>query len=137
MIKCYSYCSVLITGSVEVGLNIEMTFHQKMMEIISYDNVLMQNGPTSEPLFKTCVPITETAKPFLHNKGDQVTQILNINHTNCSSQPLKNHQTHQASYLQNVKFSPLENSYHPILCYKNNSLLSSNNPPTPHPKLIH
>ena len=39
MIKLYIYCSVLIFGSVEVGPDIEMTFHQKMIEITSYDTL--------------------------------------------------------------------------------------------------
>ena len=43
MIKLYIYCSVLIIGSVEVGLDIGMTFHQEVMEIVSYDSMLLQN----------------------------------------------------------------------------------------------
>ena len=31
-------CLVLITGSVEVGPDIGMKFHQEVMEIVSYDN---------------------------------------------------------------------------------------------------
>ena len=38
MIKLYIYCSVLIIGNVEVGLDIDMKFHQEVMEIVSYDN---------------------------------------------------------------------------------------------------
>ena len=37
MIKRYICCLVLIIGSVEVGLDIDMKFHQEMMEIVSYD----------------------------------------------------------------------------------------------------
>ena len=37
MIKLYIYCSVLIIGNVEVGLDIGMKFHQEVMEIVSYD----------------------------------------------------------------------------------------------------
>ena len=38
MIKLYICCLVLINGSVEVGLDIDMKFHQEVMEIVSYDN---------------------------------------------------------------------------------------------------
>ena len=38
MIKLYIYCSVLISGNVEAGLDIGMKFHQEVMEIVSYDN---------------------------------------------------------------------------------------------------
>ena len=37
MIKLYICCPVLIIGSVEVGLDIDMKFHQEVMEIVSYD----------------------------------------------------------------------------------------------------
>ena len=37
MIKLYICCVVLIIGSVEVGLDIDMKFHQEVMEIVSYD----------------------------------------------------------------------------------------------------
>ena len=37
MIKLYIYCSVLIIGNVEVGPDIGMKFHQEVMEIVSYD----------------------------------------------------------------------------------------------------
>ena len=37
MIKLYICCLVLIIGSVEVGLDIDMKFHQEVMEIVSYD----------------------------------------------------------------------------------------------------
>ena len=37
MIKLYICCLVLIIGSVEVGPDIDMKFHQKVMEIVSYD----------------------------------------------------------------------------------------------------
>ena len=37
MIKLYIYCLVLIIGSVEVGPDIDMKFHQEVMEIVSYD----------------------------------------------------------------------------------------------------
>ena len=37
MIKLYIYCSVLIIENVEVGPDIGMKFHQKVMEIVSYD----------------------------------------------------------------------------------------------------
>ena len=40
MIKFYIYCLVLIIGNVEVGSNIGMTFHQEVMEIVSYDNYM-------------------------------------------------------------------------------------------------
>ena len=39
MIKLYICCLVLIIGSVEVGLDIDMKFHQEVMEIVSYDNI--------------------------------------------------------------------------------------------------
>ena len=37
MIKTLICCLVLIIGSVEVGLDIDMKFHQEVMEIVSYD----------------------------------------------------------------------------------------------------
>ena len=37
MIKLYICCLVLIIGSVEVGPDIDMKFHQEVMEIVSYD----------------------------------------------------------------------------------------------------
>ena len=37
MIKLYICCLVLIIGSVEVGPDIVMKFHQEVMEIVSYD----------------------------------------------------------------------------------------------------
>ena len=42
MIKLYICCLVLITGSVEVGPDIDIKFHQEMMEIVSYDSTLKQ-----------------------------------------------------------------------------------------------
>ena len=38
MIKLYICCLVLIIGSVEVGSDIDMKFHQEVMEIVSYDS---------------------------------------------------------------------------------------------------
>ena len=37
MIKLYICCLVLIIGSVEVGPDIDVKFHQEVMEIVSYD----------------------------------------------------------------------------------------------------
>ena len=37
MIKLYICCLVLIIGSVEAGPDIDMKFHQEVMEIVSYD----------------------------------------------------------------------------------------------------
>ena len=37
MIKIYICCLVLIIGSVEVGPDIDMKFHQEVTEIVSYD----------------------------------------------------------------------------------------------------
>ena len=45
MIKLYICCLVLIIGSVEVNLDIDMKFHQEVMEIVSYDN----HQPASHP----------------------------------------------------------------------------------------
>ena len=36
--KLHICCLVLIIGSVEVGPDIDMKFHQEVMEIVSYDN---------------------------------------------------------------------------------------------------
>ena len=41
MIKLYICCLVLIIGSVEVGPDIDMKFHQEVMEIVSYDNIII------------------------------------------------------------------------------------------------
>ena len=38
MIKLYICCLVPIIGSVEVGPDIDMKFHQEVMEIVSYDS---------------------------------------------------------------------------------------------------
>ena len=38
MIKLYICCLVLIIGSVEVGLDMDMKFHQVVMKIVSYDS---------------------------------------------------------------------------------------------------
>ena len=35
-------CLVLIIGSVEVGLDIDMKFHQELMEIVSYDITIIK-----------------------------------------------------------------------------------------------
>ena len=37
MIKLYIFCLVLIIGSVEVGPDMDMKFHQEVIEIVSYD----------------------------------------------------------------------------------------------------
>ena len=37
MIKLYICCLVLIIGGVEVGPDIDMKFHQEVMDIFSYD----------------------------------------------------------------------------------------------------
>ena len=44
MIKLYICCLVLIIGSVEVGPDIDMKFHQEVMEIVSYDNWINGEG---------------------------------------------------------------------------------------------
>ena len=44
MIKLYICCLVLIIGSVEVGPDIDMTFHQEVMEIVSYDIKMQISG---------------------------------------------------------------------------------------------
>ena len=40
MIKLYICCLVFIIGSVEVGPDIGMKFHQEVMEIVSYDSYI-------------------------------------------------------------------------------------------------
>ena len=40
MIKLYICCLVLIIGSVEVDPDIDLKFHQDVMEVVSYDIVL-------------------------------------------------------------------------------------------------
>ena len=44
MIKLYICCLVLIIGSVEVGPDIGMKFHQEVMEIVSYDITIEKNA---------------------------------------------------------------------------------------------
>ena len=44
MIKLYIYCSFLIIGNVEVGPDIGMKFHQKVMEIVSYDTIITKSA---------------------------------------------------------------------------------------------
>ena len=48
MIKLYICCLVLITGSVEVGLDIDMKFHQEVMEIVSYDILSMKECSSAD-----------------------------------------------------------------------------------------
>ena len=43
MIKLYTCYLVLIIGSVEVGPDIDMKFHQEVMEIVSYDTNNLRN----------------------------------------------------------------------------------------------
>ena len=43
MIKLYIYCSVLIIGIVDMSQNLNMTFLPKVMEIVSYDTVMIVN----------------------------------------------------------------------------------------------
>ena len=43
MIKLYICCLVLIIGSVEVGPDIDMKFHQEVMEIVRYDIHLIKD----------------------------------------------------------------------------------------------
>ena len=45
MIKLYICCLVLIIGSVEVGPDIDMKFHQEVMEIVSYDIYNISHAP--------------------------------------------------------------------------------------------
>ena len=42
MIKLYICCLVVIIGSVEVGPDIDMKFHQEAMEIVSYDRRIIR-----------------------------------------------------------------------------------------------
>ena len=43
MKKLYICCLVVITGSVEVGPDIDMKFHQEVMEIVSYDSTTINS----------------------------------------------------------------------------------------------
>ena len=54
MIKLYICCLVLIIGSVEVGPDIDMKFHQQVMEIVSYDRDKKERDP---PVFDPSGPI--------------------------------------------------------------------------------
>ena len=45
MIKRYICCLVLIIGNVEVGLDMDMKFHQEVMEIVGVDPGFDQGGP--------------------------------------------------------------------------------------------
>ena len=47
MIKLYICCLVLIIGSVEVGPDIDMKFHQEVMEIVSYDTYQVKSATGS------------------------------------------------------------------------------------------
>ena len=51
MIKLYICCLVLIIGSVEVGPDMDMKFHQEVMEIVSYD--IMMKILVFQVLFKS------------------------------------------------------------------------------------
>ena len=42
MIKLYICCLVFIIGSVEVGPDIDMKFHQEVMEIVIYDSIFIR-----------------------------------------------------------------------------------------------
>ena len=93
-----------------------MSDNRASESIQNHENILMQNVPISKPLFKTCVPITKPTEPFLPNKGDQATQILNINHTNHTKGTTLKKSTAPSFPFTDVKFNLLENSYHPISC---------------------
>ena len=60
MIKLYICCLVLIIGSVEVGPDIDMKFHQEVMEIVSYDSckVRIKKSPKDKAKDKS----TQTSK---------------------------------------------------------------------------
>ena len=55
MIKLYICVLVLIIGSVEVGPDIDMKFHQEVMEIVSYDTKINRNPPTIAHFTQLCV----------------------------------------------------------------------------------
>ena len=55
MIKLYIYCSVLIIGNVEVGLDKGMKFHQEVMEIVSYDSPIYVCTVHLQTWFRTSV----------------------------------------------------------------------------------
>ena len=42
MVERYIYSSAVIFGSVKVGPNTEMTLHQQMIEITSYDSIKLE-----------------------------------------------------------------------------------------------
>ena len=97
MIKLYICCLVLIIGSVKVGSDMDIKFHQEVMEIVSYDNVSNRNKSSLLPfgglfsfLFGTASEddlnsIKADVKQLYQNQMDQ-TNVLNdiISITNVS-----------------------------------------------------
>ena len=91
MIKVYICCLVLIIGSVEVGLDIDMKFHQEVMEIVSYDKRVYMLLGTKEksvtrvmleflcnviPLFKQFLILHQKSLPVVHMLYDSMCDIL-------------------------------------------------------------
>ena len=62
MIKLYICCLVLIIGSVEVGPDIDMKFHQEVMEIVSYDIFLWSSGNLLVVFWQSSVGHQKTAR---------------------------------------------------------------------------
>ena len=70
MIKLYICCLDLIIGSVEVGLDIDMKFHKKVMEIVSYDTriAVHDNGSDGFFLSKYVKLVLHTGRGHLHQE---------------------------------------------------------------------
>ena len=68
MIKLYICCLVLINWSVEVGPDIDMKFHQEVIEIVSYDINNSKHFPIDQYLHDRVTPETLSPKPLAYDK---------------------------------------------------------------------
>ena len=78
MIKLYICCLVLIIESVEVGLDIDVKFHQEVMEIVSYCDTDIPDNQTSKALQEDNyhTAINDDEKDDTIQFGNPVTQLF-------------------------------------------------------------
>ena len=85
MIKLYICCLVLIIGSVEVGPDIDMKFHQEVMEIVSYDSTtiyfvvkhqITYSSPNDDVQVVISFDVSNTAWVILFNVRSKASQSV-------------------------------------------------------------
>ena len=75
MIKLYICCLVLIIGSVEVGPDIDMKFHQEVMEIVSYD-IEVTTKSSKRTIFRSLYHLPNTnKKKFIYHLMETLPKI--------------------------------------------------------------